>query len=278
MKSANKYSEAFVVGEGGTLDDIYNAACSWALANKPDSSFAKLFVIAESGYFTELEHLTTDSDLNSLHADERWSEVIAIVKSNRKNFDITLMAILDTIYQKDQGYRHQRDAMEKAYGRESKELKSAEKQMKEQDSLNLIKVEKILNERGWLGPDIIGYFGNLTLWLVIQHSAPEIVEKYLPMMSEAVLKGDATANHLGYLVDRNRKDQNRKQIYGSQFGNDTLTGEGYVWPLEDPDNVNKRRAEIGLGTMQEYLSELGSTWDLEAHKKRIIEFEAKQKK
>jgi len=48
--------------------------------------------------------------------------------------------------------------------------------------------------------------------------------------------------------------------------------------LEDPDNVDKRRAEIGLGTMQEYLSGLGSTWDLEAHKKRIKEFEANQKK
>ncbi len=277
LKSANKYSEAFVVEGAGTLDDMYNAACSWALANKPDSSFAKLFVITESGYFTDLEHLTCDSDLNSLHADERWNEVIVIVKSNRKNFDITLMAVLDTIYQKDQGYRHQIDETEEAHGYESEEMNAQLKKMKEQDSLNLIKVEKILNERGWLGPDIIGYWGNLTLWLVIQHSAPDIVETYLPMMREAVLKGDARADHLGYLEDRNNKDQNRKQIYGSQFGNDVETGEGYVWPLEDPDNVDKRRAEIGLGTMQEYLSELGSTWDLEAHKKRIIEFERKTK-
>ncbi len=276
LKSANKYSEAFVVEGAGTLDDMYNAACSWALANKPDSSFAKLFVVTESGYFTDLEHLTTDSDLNSLHADERWNEVIGIVKSNRKNFDITLMAVLDTIYQRDQGYRLQIDGIEEAYGLESEEMNAYLKKMNEQDSLNLIKVEKILNERGWLGPDIIGYVGNLTLWLVIQHSAPDVVETYLPMMREAVLKGDARADHLGYLEDRNKKDQNKKQIYGSQFGNDNLTGEGYVWPLEDPDNVDKRRADIGLGTMQEYLSELGSTWDLEAHKKRIKEFEKNQ--
>ncbi len=276
LESANMYSEAFTFERAATLDDMYNAACSWALANKPDSSFSKLFIIVESGYFTDLELLTTDSDMNSLHGDERWNEVVAIVKSSRKNFDITLMTILDTVYQKDQGCRHKIDEIEQAHGSDSEEMNAQLIKMKELDSLNLIKVEKILKEQGWLGPDIIGLIGNLTLWLVIQHSAPVIVEKYLPMMREAVQKGDARADHLGYLEDRNNKDHSRKQVYGSQFGNDPETGEGYVWPLEDPDNVDKRRAEIGLGTMQEYLSERGKTWDLEQHKKRIKEFENNQ--
>lgn len=41
LKSGNKYTEAFIAnGNKGTLYDRYNAACSWALANKPDSAFA----------------------------------------------------------------------------------------------------------------------------------------------------------------------------------------------------------------------------------------------
>ena len=83
LKSGQKYSEAFVAsGNKGSLDDRYNAACSWALANQPDSSFIQLFKIAKSGYYTDLVHITTDSDLNSLHTDERWPEVIPIKFQN----------------------------------------------------------------------------------------------------------------------------------------------------------------------------------------------------
>jgi hypothetical protein len=97
------------------------------------------------------------------------------------------------------------------------------------------------------------------------------------MMREAAKNGNVQAVHLGYVEDRYAMSQNRKQVYGSQFATDSETGDGYVWPLEDPDNVDKRRAKVGLGTMQEYLSEWGVKWDLEAHKKRIKEFEEYQK-
>jgi len=39
IESAEKYSEAFVaLGGVGMINDRYNAACSWALANRPDSA------------------------------------------------------------------------------------------------------------------------------------------------------------------------------------------------------------------------------------------------
>jgi hypothetical protein len=73
--------------------------------------------------------------------------------------------------------------------------------MREKDSLNLIKVKKILNERGWLGEDIIGHYGNLTLFLVIQHSSLETQEKYSVMMKEAVKKGNASPSNFALLED-----------------------------------------------------------------------------
>ena len=275
LKSGQKYSETFVANRNkGGLDDRYNAACSWALANQPDSSFIQLFKISELGNFTNIEHITNDSDLNSLHADERWNEVIDIIKSNRKFFDEHLVSVLDTIYQKDQGYRFKADEIEEKYGRESEEMNAFVKIIQEQDSINVVKVTNILDERGWLGPDIIGNEGNLTLFLVIQHSYPETQEKYLPMMCEAVKKGNAHAAHLALLEDRVALGNGEKQIYGSQIGQEETTGEYYVLPLIDPDNVDKRRGEVGLGPIQDYIYMWGITWDLEAHKKRIIEFEA----
>ncbi len=81
-------------------------------------------------------------------------------------------------------------------------MKAHWKIINEKDSINLIKIKKILDERGWLGADIIGNQGNSTLFLVIQHSDIETQEKYLPMMREAVKKGNANSSSLALLEDR----------------------------------------------------------------------------
>ncbi len=279
FKSGQKYSEAFASSENkGTLYDRYNAACSWALANQPDSSFVQLFKIAEIGNYTDLKYITNDSDLNSLHTDERWNQVVSIVKSNRKKFDESLVSVLDTIYKEDQEYRLEAQDLAKEYGGESEEMKAHVKILLEKDSIHIIKIKEILDERGWLGSDIIGNQGNLTLFLVIQHSDFETQNMYLPMMREAVKKGDAHASHLALLEDRVALGKREKQIYGSQIGQNQETGEYYVSPLIDPENVDKRRAEVGLGPIQEYISNWGITWNVDEYKEHLPEYESQLKK
>lgn len=282
LKSAQMYSEAFTV-EGGieSVSDRYNAACSWALANLPDSAFAQLFQIAQNGQYSNLSHLKTDNDLSVLHTDERWNKLIELVKANKEkaeaHLDKPLVALLDSIYEEDQKYRQQLAAIEEKYGWESEEMKSLWKIIHEKDSLNQQNVKKILDERGWLGPDVIGHQGNQTLFLVIQHAEIETQEKYLPMMRDAVKKGNAKAASLALLEDRVALRKGNMQIYGSQVGRDQETGEYYVLPLADPDNVDKRRAEVGLEPLQSYLSNWGLTWNVENYKKKLPEYIAKQK-
>jgi len=278
LKSGQKYSNAFfALGNKGTLSDRYNAACSWALANQPDSAFVQLLRIAEIGNYTDLKFLTSDSDLNSLHSDERWNIVIGTIQSNRQNLDEFLISVLDTIYQEDQGYRFKAHEIEKEFGQESEEMKAHVKILQEKDSIHLITIKNILDEHGWLGADVIGNQGTLTLFLVIQHSNPEAQQEYLPMMREAVKNGNAHASHLALLEDRVALGKGEKQIFGSQIGQDPETGEYYVSPLLDPDNVDKRRAEVGLDPIQDYLSNWGLTWDVEKYKKDLPEFEEKRK-
>lgn len=251
------------------------------LASYPDSAFVQLFRIAEKGNYTNYGHITTDPDLNSLHNDRRWARVIAIVKANKEkvetNLDKPLAALLDTIFQEDQKYRHQVKEIEEKYGWESDQMQAHWKLISEKDSINLIKVKKILDERGWLGADVVGNQGNSTLFLVIQHADLETQEKYLPMMREAVKKGNARPANLALLEDRVALRKGGKQIYGSQIGRNQESGEYYVLPLIDPDNVDKRRAEVGLGAMQDYVSNWGVTWDVEEYKKKSVEIEGKQK-
>ena len=147
----------------------------------------------------------------------------------------------------------------------------------EKDSINLIKIKEILDERGWLGPNIIGRQGNSTLFLVIQHADMETQIKYLPMMREAVQLGNANPSSLALLEDRVALRQGNRQIYGSQIGRDQETGDFYVSPLIDPENVDKRRAEVGLGPISDYVGHWDMTWDIEKHKANTAKLEAVEK-
>src|SRR5262245_31657707 len=76
-KSAQAYSDAFKEnGWKGTPNDRYNAACSWALANVPDSALFNLMRLANFMKFSDYNRVTTDSDLDILHEDKRWKEFL----------------------------------------------------------------------------------------------------------------------------------------------------------------------------------------------------------
>ncbi|MCL2289743.1 MAG: hypothetical protein FWC34_03440 [Bacteroidetes bacterium] len=83
LKSGHKYSEAFIaLGGKGFVNDRYNAACSWALANEIDSAFVQLFKIVPNGYYTNLAHLMRDSDLDNLRKYPQWNEMIDEVRAS----------------------------------------------------------------------------------------------------------------------------------------------------------------------------------------------------
>jgi hypothetical protein len=278
LTSAKQYSDAFKInGWTGLSKDRYNAACSYALSGNIDSAFFHLYRIATKANYTNYGHITTDTDLTSLHNDQRWLTLLEIIKENKTKAEINLnqplVALLDTIYSDDQKYRHQLDDMEKKYGWESKEIKDQWKIIHEKDSINLIKVKALLDTYGWLGPDIVGGQGSTTLFLVIQHSDKNTQQKYLPMMRDAVKKGKASGSSLALLEDRVALGQGKRQIYGSQIGRNPVTEKYYVSPLEDPDNVDKRRAEVGLGSLADYISRWQIKWDVEQYKKDLPSLE-----
>jgi len=273
-ESAIEYSKAFkTFGWKGYLVDRYNAACSWALANEVDSALFQLNIIVKKMNYKDYNDIVTDPDLTSLHSDKRWNELLEQIKSNKEkaeaNLDKTLVATLDSIFNDDQNGRQQLKEVEAIYGVDSKELKAHWKMISEKDSINLIKVKTILDTRGWLGADVVGEQGNTTLFLVIQHSDIKTQERYLPMMRQAVKNGKAKGSSLALLEDRVALRQGRMQIYGSQINRDIKTQSFYVSPLEDPDNVDKRRAEVGLQPLAEYLLNWNLVWDVEQYKKDL---------
>jgi hypothetical protein len=280
QKSVNKFKEAFKI-EQKSASDFYNAGCAASLLGNKDLAFEWLNIAFKNGY-TNIKHLKTDTDLTSLHEDKKWNTLLVEmqkeVDKKEANYDKPLQAKLLAIYDDDQPIRQQYISAQKEFGYQSKQVDSLGKVMMSKDSINLIKVTEILDKYGWIGSDKVGGTANQTLFLVIQHSDLKTQQKYLPMMREAVKKKNASGSALALLEDRVALGEGKRQVYGSQIGRDNSTNKSYVLPLDDPDNVDKRRAEVGLGLLADYVKRWDIVWNVEEYKKILPEIEAKQAK
>jgi hypothetical protein len=288
LQSAQMYSAAFISFRGKSLpNDLYNAARSWAMASQPDSAFIHLERLVYKARYSAYFRLNAEVDFNSLHNSIRWQNLMDTVKAiheaneikiaerkklSEKLYEPELANQLDSIYKADQFYRKQLSETEKRYGNNSEEMKRLWTEIKFHDSINLIKVAHILDTRGWLGPEVV-HSGSNTLFLVIQHSNLNAQLKYLPMMREAVKNKKLEGSSLAMLEDRILLGQGKKQIYGTQISRDPVTGKRYVGPLVDPDNVDKRREEVGLCPIADYISNWDLVWDVETYKKEMTERE-----
>lgn len=281
LASAKIYEQAFEVNPDAPLTDRYNAACINALANNTDTAFKHLFIAVNTLNWYDIDHLKNDSDLENLRTDKRWNQLIDVMQKTKHNiekyYDKELVAVLDEIYFDDQTTRSQIRSKEDKFGRDSKEMKALWKTILKKDSINLVKVSKILDTQGWPSKKKIGSRGASTLFLVIQHANQDTKLKYLPLITEAVKKDELPKRQYAMFYDRLVLGQGKRQIYGTQLAMSKESKKPYVLPLEDPKNVDKRRAEMGLNSMQENLNRWDLTWDAEAYLKMLPTIEAKEK-
>lgn len=265
IESAQAYEKAFNIEEGNA-SQYYNAACSWALSGDTIESLKNLNLSTDKGW-KNLKHIKRDKDLSSLYETEGWTEILEKVQANldeyEKDFDKLLKEQLEQIYVRDQMLRQlYRDAEEK-FGRESDEMKYFWELVAQQDSLNELEVIKIIEERGWVGKSLVGGQANMTLWLVIQHAPLETQELYLPLLKKSVLEGESSGSHLALLEDRIQMRNGKPQTYGSQITTDEETGEQIVYQVREPEYVNQRRREVGLGPIEDYVKRWGIEWGVE---------------
>ncbi len=264
-RAATAYSNAFKAnGWKGKLEDRFNSGAAWAMCSMNDSAFHQLFRIAEKGKYEDQEKLETTNYFQSLHKDKRWKKLIELVRQNKVDVQSHLIQPaaneLKMIHREDQKYRMMSDSIEKKFGWNSVEMQKIWHTIHKTDSLNQLKVAAILDKYGWLSAEEATTEGSGALFLVVQHAELPMQEKYLPMMREAVKNGKASGGNLALLEDRVAMRQGRKQIYGSQVRRDN-GGPYYVYDIEDPAGVDKRRAEVGLGPLADYLSIWNIKWD-----------------
>ena len=164
--------------------------------------------------------------------------------SNSINYD-SLKIEIEKMYDTDQGYRKKVSEMIK--NKEALDYDLVVK-MNQQDSINQISIRNILDKHGWLPKSKIGEKAASAIFLIIQHSDVEVMEKYFPLFQEMVSKNEADKADAAMMEDRILMYRKKKQIYGTQASmRETEAGpEYFIWPIENPVTVNQRRAEAGF--------------------------------
>jgi hypothetical protein len=87
--------------------------------------------------------------------------------------------------------------------------------------------------------------------VMVQHQPPEFRRAVLPKLKANVDTGQADPGSYAMVYDRTLRDQGKNQLYGQQL--ECVPGSGFdVAPIDDPANVNIRRAEMGLMRLELY--------------------------
>lgn len=92
-------------------------------------------------------------------------------------------------------------------------------------------------------------------YLLLLHTTDEKTELALmPTFIKAIEQGSLHPNQVAYLRDYHEQSRTKTQIYG------TLNPRFFAnVPIADIENVDKRRQELGLATLDEYYTKLGRT-------------------
>jgi len=261
QEAGQRYEQVFQqAGAQASAGDLYNAACSWALAGEPTKAFQALDRSIKAGW-DDISQLSADADLASLHRDQRWQPLLrklaATVAQAEAKLNQPLKRELTQLLELDQGLRRQIGPTQEKYGFKSPQMDSLWQQLRRADDRNLPRVTAIIDQYGWPGKSLVGRSGSLAAFLVIQHSNLATMQKYLPLMRAAAAKGELPKQNLALVEDRVLTFQNKPQIYGSQLQTNQATGKTEFLPIADEARVDERRASMGLEPLAEYAKDFG---------------------
>jgi hypothetical protein len=245
-KAGQYYLDAFKKsGNKATPKDRFNAAKALAQSGQLDSSFAFLNILLETTQLLNEDNLNKEKKLDPLHSDARWGQLLADLKPKFPE----LAARLNMLFDSTQNHRRQVKPTMDKFGQNSAEHKAILADIARHDSLDRVEILKLLDEKGWLGSKDVGIKGTTMIFMVLQMSKLEVQEKYFPIVDKAAKEGKIKKANWATLKDQILVAKGQKQLYGTQFKVDKEAKTRTIYPVEDIDNMNKRREEVGLQTV-----------------------------
>jgi len=120
------------------------------------------------------------------------------------------------------------------------------------DVKHTARMQQIVADIGWPTISKVGERASQMAWLLVQHADHDRdFQRACLALMRAQAAGEVSPQNIAYLEDRVRVGEGRPQLYGTQF-HANAQGELEPFPIENQEQVDTRRAEVGLGTLAEY--------------------------
>lgn len=120
------------------------------------------------------------------------------------------------------------------------------------DKKNVQELKKIIKRYGWPKISDVGVEGSEAAWLIVQHADfdPKFQTNTLRLLKKYAKKKEVPLYQIAYLTDRILVNQNKKQIFGTQF---YKTKRGFkLRPIGNLRDIDKRRAKFNLPPLRVY--------------------------
>lgn len=121
------------------------------------------------------------------------------------------------------------------------------------DSGNTARMKEIVKQFGWPNPDLVGEDGRDAAFILVQHADYQFQKEMLPLVREAYKADKLPGQFYALLLDRVLVREGKPQVFGTQAKAKWKGQEPVLEAIEDEANVDKRRAEVGLPPLAEYL-------------------------
>ena len=130
--------------------------------------------------------------------------------------------------------------------------------MSEVDRVNTEWLKAVVARHGWPSISQVGPSGAANAWLLVQHADadPAFQLEALRLMEPLLAKDEVDKSNYALLYDRLMVNTAGKQRYGTQMT--CSAGKLVPRPIEDEAGLTKRRADMGLPPMADYLKLMSS--------------------
>jgi hypothetical protein len=134
------------------------------------------------------------------------------------------------------------------------------------DSMDTKRLKEMLGSDPWFTKEAVGSKGLDAAFILLQHSPDyDFQKRCLPYIEKQAKNGDVSMQDYALLLDRTLMHDNKSQIYGTQIIQ--VNGEWVAYKIDDEANVNKRRSEIGLFPIEQYMGMINQIYKKSGDKK-----------
>jgi len=126
------------------------------------------------------------------------------------------------------------------------------------DRENTRRMKSIIKQYGWPSAALVRWGGTEAAFILVQHADRVNHKDFLPWIIEEYKAGNLSGPNYALFIDRALVEDGKPQLNGTRAKpfDEWHSGGPILYPIKDEANVDRRRSEVGLSPLAEYLEGL----------------------